>query len=52
MKKTVSSIGATNARALCLVALSALLVAGCSEDNTIAEQARAGTDKNYIAGDG
>ncbi len=35
------------------VAALALALAGCADDpNSIAEQARAGDDKNYIAGDG
>lgn len=32
--------------------MALLMLSGCSGGNTIAEQARAGTDKNYIAGDG
>ncbi|MGB3186918.1 MAG: TlpA disulfide reductase family protein [Ornithinimicrobium sp.] len=37
---------------LVAVSLSSVLLSGCSGDNTIAEQAREGNEKNYIAGDG
>ncbi|MGB5951282.1 MAG: TlpA disulfide reductase family protein [Ornithinimicrobium sp.] len=41
-------------RSLLVLVLLLVLVSasGCSGGNTIADQARAGTDKNYIAGDG
>ncbi len=42
----------SNVTMMLSASLALLMVTGCSQDNTIADQARAGTDKNYIAGDG
>ncbi len=51
-RPTSSALRASSARVFLVTGL-ALALTGCSEDpNSIAEQARAGDDKNYIAGDG